>query len=400
MPSMAPTLPAPSSTGSRPGHDAPPRRGAAATRVPTVLNGGRRAPLARTAPGHGAPTAGAGVTVALALLGALLAPGCSDSGEAPQRAELFVFGTLVEVTLYGADEPDAVTARLERALRQRHAAWHPWEESTLTRFGEALRRDGEAPIPPALDTLLRRGQTLADATGHRMDPGVGRLAALWGFHADDAATPRTPPATAAIEQWRSAPDSIAELDLGRTRAATESDALRLDFGAVAKGVALDALRASLEGAHLDAALVNAGGDLITVGRPADRAWRVGVRDPDGDAVLLELAVAADRAVFTSGDYERGFHHDGTWYHHILDPRRGTPARGLRAATVIDTDAALADAAATALLVAGPEDWKALAAALDLEAVLVVARDGTVLATGAMAERIREAQSDVRTIDLP
>ncbi|MEV1330700.1 FAD:protein FMN transferase [Micromonospora costi] len=91
--------------------------------------------------------------------------------------------------------------------------------------------------------------------------------------------------------------------------------------------------------------VNAGGDVRARGHSAaGRPWRIGVRHPwDANATCLVLA-GTDLAVATSGVYERG--------HHVQDPRRGAPARGLRSVTVVGPDLGLADAFATAAVAMG------------------------------------------------
>ncbi|MFV8834576.1 FAD:protein FMN transferase [Aquisalimonas sp.] len=327
------------------------------------------------------------IATSLAALTALLA-GCDREPDF-QHQRLLVFGTVVEVSLYGSPKgtSDALLEDIEHALSRRHAQWHAWEESELTRFNAELQAHGEAAVPDALAPLLETGLSLAERTGYRMDPGTGKLIKDWGFHGETLEPDATPPADSTIDAWRAAPYSAA--DLGRTNGRMETTRrdLQLDFGAVAKGIALGELRTMLEDAEIEAAIVNAGGDLITVGQPGSRDWAIGISNPGGQGVLGTLGVRGGDAVFTSGTYERGFQHDGTWYHHVLDPETGMPADGLESVTVIHDDPALADAAATALLVAGPEDWPQVAVDLDLRDVLVVAPDNTVTATAAMAERL-------------
>ena len=127
---------------------------------------------------------------------------------------------------------------------------------------------------------------------------------------------------------------------------------------------------------------------MTRGDPPGRAWRIGIRDPYRPGVMATLELAAGESVSTSGDYERMFDQAGTRYHHILDPRTGYPVAGLHAVTVVHADAAVADAASTALFVAGPGQWRQVAAALGIAQVLVVQADGTVAMTPAMAGRVR------------
>ncbi|MCM0679214.1 FAD:protein FMN transferase, partial [Micromonospora phytophila] len=91
--------------------------------------------------------------------------------------------------------------------------------------------------------------------------------------------------------------------------------------------------------------LNAGGDVRVRGfSPSGQPWRVGIRHPwDAMSTCLVLT-GTDLAVATSGVYERG--------HHVLDPRRGVPARGLRSVTVVGPDLGLADAYATAAVAMG------------------------------------------------
>ena len=164
--------------------------------------------------------------------------------------------------------------------------------------------------------------------------------------------------------------------------------MALDLGGFAKGVAVQRAVDLLLAQGIEHAIVNAGGDLRAVGRHGDRPWRVGVRDTRGPGVLALIEIAGDESVFTSGDYERYFMHEGRRYHHILDPRTGYPARGLASVTVIHPDAGLADAAATALFVAGPGEWPGVASALGTDMVMVVTDDGGIEMSPAMEPRIR------------
>ena len=147
-----------------------------------------------------------------------------------------------------------------------------------------------------------------------------------------------------------------------------------------------------------------GGDLRAIGRRGPRAWRIGIRAPRDTRILAAIETGGDDAVFTSGDYERYFDYQGRRYHHILDPRDGYPTQGLASVTVLHANAGLADAAATALLVAGPEAWPAMARALGVEAVMVVNADGTPEVTAAMQPRAwfvdEEERSRVRLRALP
>jgi thiamine biosynthesis lipoprotein len=117
---------------------------------------------------------------------------------------------------------------------------------------------------------------------------------------------------------------------------------------------------------------------------------VGVRHPQGEGALASLEVSGRMAVVTSGTYER-YRQDGDRrYPHIIDPRSGQPATHVVSATVLHPDAARADVAATALVVAGSKDWPEVARGLDVSEVMIVDEAGRVQLTPGMAVKVRFA----------
>lgn len=322
---------------------------------------------------------------AIALL--LAATGCTDAPDAREYS-FFAFGTLVELTVLGADEARAEKARALAAARLEnwHGHWHAWEPGPLEELNRALREGRRAAIPESLSGLIPRARELSRDSGGLFNPGIGRLIELWGFHADSPPAGPPPPEEAirALAERGPKMDDLV-LDGGTVRSA--NPALQLDFGAFAKGVALQRLSTEIADLGIRNFLLNAGGDLVAAGQHGNRAWRVGIRQPRGTGVLASIEPRDGEAVFTSGDYERYFHWEGTRYHHIIDPRSGRPARRVQSVTVIHEDAALADAAATALFVAGPEDWPDVAGDMGITLAMLVDDEGTVHLTPEMRERI-------------
>jgi thiamine biosynthesis lipoprotein len=320
----------------------------------------------------------------IAACGATLA-GCG-TGPVEQRVQLYALHTLVEVVVV---EPDPARARVqlaaaEGALRAAELRLAAWGDGELARANAALAGGGRAMVGVELASALLDARDIAARSGWAFDPGVGRMVELWGFQRDDP-PPSTPPDPAALAALVAAGPSISHLAIDGTTLASPDRLLWLDLGAYGKGAAVDAALAALRDAGARGALVAAAGDICAIGTHGDRPWRIGVRDPDG-GMLGALALVDGECVSTSGDYERGFVHDGVRYHHVLDPRRGVPTRGLRSVTVIARRGALADAAATAGMVAGAPDAEALRA-LGIEAALALRDDGSVALTPAMHARL-------------
>jgi thiamine biosynthesis lipoprotein len=332
--------------------------------------------------------------VALVLLAALLVAlaGCARKDDT-DRLTFQAFGTLVDITLYptGAHDLVRIEAELSADLEIMHTSWHAWGPGSLGRTNQLLAMGGEFSAPPSVLPLIASAQDLEQKTDGLFNPALGRLIAAWGFHQDEPAGP--PPDAGTLEALLNDPPRMADIERRGVRLRGHHPRLQLDFGGLAKGFALARSLDLLAGLGVEHAIVNAGGDLMTRGRPPGRPWRIGVRDPRGAGVLASIELGSGEALFTSGDYERGYEWEGERIHHVIDPRSGRPSRGIAAVTVLHGDPALADAAATTLMIAGPEQWPFYARRLGVEQALVVLPDGSVELTPAMAARV-EFQREV------
>jgi FAD:protein FMN transferase len=343
---------------------------------------------------------GAALVVFFAWLG-LRQPDATDDRLLQQ--EFYAMGTIVSISLYLDQGQDRAAAQdvlrdAQRGLQDYAQQWGAWDSGALGKMNQSLDAGGVAEIPADMRALFARAAALTAASGGLFDVRIGRLVELWGFH-DEAAFRSEPPPDTAIAERLAQLAQAPPLAAGDDRYGPAP--VRLDFGAIAKGDATDRLVASLRAAGYPNIIVNAGGNLRAAGRRGERAWRIGVRHPRPQAqqrVLATLDIEGDEAVITSGDYERWFEHDGRRYHHLLDPRSGVPAAGLQAVTVVADNGALADAASTALFIAGPDRWRETARRMGIEQVFVVDGDGRVRVTRALAGRIRFGDGiDVETL---
>jgi thiamine biosynthesis lipoprotein len=189
---------------------------------------------------------------------------------------------------------------------------------------------------------------------------------------------------------------MSDLRFDGHRLSSTNPAVQLDVGAFAKGYAVDEAIALLQQRGIDNAIVNAGGDLRAIGRHGDRPWHIGIRHPREPGVIAALDTVGDESVFTSGTYERYYDYDGHRYQHIIDPRSGHPSAGTLSVTVIDDNAATADAAATALLIAGPRQWTTVARHMGIDKAMLIDDQMTVYMTPAMQQRV-ELKRDLKTV---
>jgi thiamine biosynthesis lipoprotein len=339
----------------------------------------------------------------LILLLPLLLGGCEKPPQV-QHTRFLAFGTLTELTLAGVDEARAaeVVQALEADFAVMERAWHAWKPGPVTRTNWLIGESRSFSAPTSVLPLIEVSRELALKSEHLFNPAIGGLIRLWGFQSDDSTASRPPPDPAAIQVLLDANPRMDDIRIDGFTLASRNPAVQLDFGAIGKGYGIDFAIDHLRELGVHNAIVNAGGDLRAIGSKGGQPWRIAIRGADGTGVLGELVISGDESVFTSGDYERVFEWQGERYHHILDPRTGQPARGTRSVTVIHTSATVADAAATALFVAGPTDWPRIARRLGVEQVLLVGEDNIAHMTPAMAARVTLTDPDltVRITELP
>ena len=312
-------------------------------------------------------------------------------------AELFVFGTIVEIKMWGASDDQAHRAftQLQQMFQGMHRNWHAWEPGRLVDINLAFAQGQPATADTGIVAMIRRSQAIEQSTQGRFNPAIGALIRLWGFHTSEYPITGPPPDQADIEEVLIHSPSTRDIRIDGLRLSSENPWVQLDFGGIAKGYAVDLAIEHLRELGIVNAIVNAGGDLRAIGHHGDRPWRVAVRKPGG-GIIGTVDIRGDEALFTSGNYERFRQDQLERYPHILDPRSGWPVEDVAAVTIIAAEGIVADAAATALLVAGLSEWPGVAHSLDLNQVLVVDESGVVYLTPEMERRI-QFSGDVKRV---
>lgn len=325
--------------------------------------------------------------------------GLSACRQVDRHARFFVFGTLVDVTISAAstNQADQAIHQLQALLQKLHRDWHPWEDGALMAINHAIANNKAFSPDDDMQELIRLSQQAEQESCGRFNAASGQLIHLWGFHTSDYPIHGPPPAAAAIETIVATRPSTVQLTRHGRQWRSDNAQLRLDFSALAKGLAVDRAIAQLRGLGIQRALVNAGGDLMAYGATRSQPWKVAIKDTRGE-ILSHVEVTTREAVFTSGNYARFRTDADVRYAHILDPNSGWPVKHVAAATVIHPQGWRADAAATALMVAGPDArWAPIAARMGIREALIIREDGGVELTPAMGKRLhgRDWQKRVR-----
>jgi thiamine biosynthesis lipoprotein len=328
----------------------------------------------------------------LTRLGCLLlilgACACEQQKDPVYHDQFFAFGTLIDVSLYGIEPPlaESVCGQIEQDFLAMHSSWHAWQPGPLSSLNSHLSNHEPGTIEASILPLLKEANRLSLLSEGLFNPVIGNLIALWGFH-DNPLPVGTLPDSAVIKELLAQAPSSNDITFDGALISSRNPSVAYDLGGIAKGYAIDRAIDRLRESGIHNAIINAGGDLRAIGQHGDRPWRIGIRHPRGNGILASIEVSGDDSVFTSGDYERFFEVDGKRYHHIIDPRTGYPARNTTSVTVIHNNAATADAATTALFVAGPDKWLSTAVNMGIRHVMLIDTRGTIHINPAMQSRI-------------
>lgn len=295
----------------------------------------------------------------------------SADTEQLRRSQLMM-GTIVEIVASGKktgqleaaiDDAFAEMARLDRLL-SRH-----YQDSDVSRLSQS---DKGGRVAPETAEVIALGLDVARRSNGAFDLTLGRLKVLWGIDEEHPVVPEQAAIARAI-----AGTGPRALELDGRNLIKRSPQLMVDLGGIAKGYIVDRAVGILKKHAISDAAVNAGGDMYLLGQHPEHPWRIGIQHPREQGGILSTVQVRDRAVVTSGDYERFFEQDGQRYHHIFDPQTGLPARGCQSVTMITDSVALGDALATAIFVLGPQKGLALLADYPGAEGLIVAADGSL-----------------------
>ncbi len=310
---------------------------------------------------------------------------------------IFAFGTLIDISFYDIDKVLAEKAfhMLQSDFDRYHQDWSPWTNGELAEINNKLKTDSIITLPDHLIPIIKTSIELSRLSENYYNPGIGQLINLWQFH-KYRDTDIKPPDNNLIQHLVRQKPQMSDLSINdKNQLLSSNTAVSLNFGAFAKGYAIALEMAKLRKMGIHNAVINAGGDLSVIGKVIEmnnqqtntRAWNIGIRNPRNNNLLASVQLNNNESIFTSGDYERFYFYQGKRYHHILDPATGYPTQDMQSVTVIHKDAGLADAAATALFVAGRTNWQRIAKNMGIEYAMLVDRDNHIYLTDKMAKRV-------------
>lgn len=309
----------------------------------------------------------------------LLAAACLPLiGNRQHARTQFLMDTVVTITAprsakAAVDDCFAELARLDGMLSAYRA------DSEVSRIN-AGASDAPVAVSDELFALLSRAADISAQTDGAFDITLKPLIDLWDIRSGKNTVPEA-------EQIAAARDLAGYrhilLDADAKTVRFKLPGMQIELGGIAKGYAGDRVQEILRAAGVRGAIVDLGGNIVTLPPKSGKPYRIGLQDPGQPRGSYFTTVEpAGGSVVTSGPYERQFVADGRVYHHILDPATGYPAQTvLQSVTVISSDGTLADALSTALFVLGAEKGADLARRLGVQAIFLTDTNQTIRVGG-------------------
>lgn len=311
--------------------------------------------------------------IALCLAVLLLAGCTGKKQESHQAVYLDVFDTVTTITAVGMDASafQQEAEKIHRILLHYHQLFDIYQEYPgMNNLKTVNDRAGVAPVQVDAEViaLLQDCRSYYALTEHRVNVAMGSVLELWhGARTaalEDPENASLPEREQLLEASEHTGWDTVTIDEDNATVYLTDPLQSLDVGAVAKGWAAGKAAAQAPSGFL----ISVGGNICATGPKGDAPWVVGIADPDGNEAYLHTLYDSDRAIVTSGDYQRFFTLDGVRYHHIIDPQTLYPGKNFRSVTVICPDSGLADALSTALFLLPLEQGQALAEKTGVEAM--------------------------------
>lgn len=324
---------------------------------------------------------------AAALLAALTSCAADTAPPTASERDVFAMDTFMTMKAYGDGADKALEAAETRIFELESELSVTEADSDISRINSA--KGAAVEVSPDTALLVGAGAQYWQDTAGALDISVYPVLREWGFTTGEYRVPDSATIAKLLKNVCG-----GEISVSGSTVQIPADS-EIDLGALAKGYTGDEIMAIFRENAVGSGLVSLGGNVQALGsKPDGSDWRVGIKDPFSPDENMCVVSIADKAVVTSGNYERYFEQDGKVYWHIIDPADGCPAdNGLVSVTIIGSKGLQCDALSTALFVMGTEKAQTyLNGHTEVDAVLVT-DDARILYTDGLADKL-EIMSDM------
>ncbi len=284
-------------------------------------------------------------------------------------------GTIITIAAVGTDEEqanEAIGKAFARIIEIETLMSTYKNQSQLSILNQEKSLEN---IDPSLAYVLEESIYYSEITDGAFDVTIKPVLDLWASKFGEG-KPNQPPTQEELKSVLLLVNSSA-ITINGTSVSIGND-MGIVLGGIAKGYAVDETAKVLQSEGFENGFVNAGGDGFFFGtKPDGEQWIVGLQDPEKKAEPITVMSISEKAVTTSGNYER-YYNNSARVSHIADPRTGYTVSNLISSTIIADSAIEADALSTSVFVLGEEDWMTLIESLDGVEFLIITSDKRIV----------------------
>lgn len=287
--------------------------------------------------------------VLLFLLCIAMLTACQNSDENKKVSkDIFAMDTYMTVTAYGKNAENGVNKAVDEINRLETVLSAEKQESDIYKLNET----GSGILSTDTKNIVSKALEINKTTNGAFDISIYPLMVKWGFTTQKYNVPSKNEISKLLKDVDSS-KIIFDEKSGNIKL---KENMKIDLGGIAKGYTSNRVMQIFKECGVKSGLVSLGGNVQALGTKTDgTAWQIAIENPDKSSDYIGVVSVKDKAVITSGGYERYFEKNGKTYHHILDPETGYPAEsGVKSVTIVSDDGTLADALSTSLFVMGKE----------------------------------------------
>ena len=287
--------------------------------------------------------------VLLFLLCIAMLTACQNSDENKKVSkDIFAMDTYMTVTAYGKNAENGVNKAVDEINRLETVLSAEKQESDIYKLNET----GSGTLSTDTKNIVSKALEINKTTNGAFDISIYPLMVKWGFTTQKYNVPSKNEISKLLKDVDSS-KIIFDEKSGNIKL---KENMKIDLGGIAKGYTSNRVMQIFKECGVKSGLVSLGGNVQALGTKTDgTAWQIAIENPDKSSDYIGVVSVKDKAVITSGGYERYFEKNGKTYHHILDPETGYPAEsGVKSVTIVSDDGTLADALSTSLFVMGKE----------------------------------------------
>lgn len=275
----------------------------------------------------------------------ILFSSCSFIPDKTETKTVFAMDTVMTISAYGNNakialkEAEKEIFRLDKAFRRKD------KNSEIYKINQ-----GSAEVSADTLKVIKSALEICEKTDGCFDISIAPVMDLWGFYEKDYHVPTDSELNTELQKVNYKNINV------KNNIVTVKDGTQLDLGGIAKGYLSDRIIEIYRKYDVDYGLISLGGNVMTYGKkPNGDKWNVAIQNPDDEKEYSRVLSVDEKAVVTSGGYQRYFEQNGVIYHHIINPKTGFPAKsGVKSVTVVADSGTTADGLSTALFVMGVE----------------------------------------------